>query len=151
MIKRVISVLLVLISLIGVLPLGVYAVNNDNNSEIIYLEDGCYIIVSTEISPARIANTVSGKRSWAFYDTNDVLLWVATLNATFAYSGAWYTCTTADGTVAVLETDWYVYASNIVRSSNNAYWHLVMKNRQTGVQTDTLTLKITCDSNGNLS
>lgn len=151
--KKVISVLLVLFSLMSILSPSVYATNEVDEVETLWLEDGSYIIVSIEKSPARVANTVSGGKTYTGYGNNGQLLWEADLKATFAYSGGWYTCTTAKCDVTIYASNWYVVSNNTVRSSNNAYTHLTMGSKLLGITVtkESYTLKLTCDINGNLS
>lgn len=153
MIKRVISVLLVLISLVGILPLGVYAVDAVEPANVIWLEDGSYIEIITEKASARVANTVSGSKTYTCHGSNGSVLWIAKLSATFAYSGGWYTCTTANCTVTIENSQWYVVSNSTIRSSNNAYAYLTMGRRVLGVTVERpeYTIKLTCDINGNLS
>lgn len=151
--KRVISVLLILISLIGILPLHAFAADQVQPVDIIPLEDGSYIVVSVETSPARIANTVSGSKLFTCYGEDDTVLWVATLSATFAYSGAWYTCTTANCDITIYSNHWHETANSVRRSSNHAYADFTMKRIVLGITAETIerTMVLTCNSNGTLS
>lgn len=153
MIKRVISVLLVLISLVGILPLGVCATKEVEPANVIRLEDGSYIEISTDISSARAANTVSGSKTYTCRGSDGSVLWVAKLSATFAYSGGWYTCTTANCNVTIYNSQWYVISNSTMRSSNHATTNLTMGLKHLGVTIDKpqYTIKLTCDINGNLS
>lgn len=151
--KKAISVLLVLFSLMSILSPSVYATNEVDAVETLWLEDGSYVIVSIEKSPARVANTVSGFKTCTGYGGSGQLLWEAKLEATFAYSGGWYTCTTARCDVTIYAGNWYVVSNNTLRSSNNAYTYLTMGSKLLGitVSEESYTIKLTCDSNGNLS
>lgn len=151
--RRIFSVLLVLIALIGTIPHGVYAINEAVPVAVIQLEDGYYIDIVTEVSPTRVANTVSGSKTYTCRGGDGSVMWVAKLNATFAYSGGWYTCTTANCNVTISDNQWYVISNSTVRSSNNAVTNLTMGLRTAGVTIDRpqYTIKLTCDNNGNLS
>lgn len=148
--KRVIALFLVTIALIGVLPFGASATNE---REIIYLEDGGRIEIYIENTYARAANTVSGSKTYKCYDSNGNVDWTAKLSATFAYSGAWYTCTTANCNVTISDSQWYVVSNNTIRSSNNAVTNLTMGRKYLGVTVEKpeYTIQLTCDTNGNLS
>ena len=153
MTKRVISLFLVLISLLSILPLSVFAINESPDADVIFLEDGNYIVVTTETSPARVANTVSGTKNYTCYNADNDVLWVAKLSATFAYSGGWYTCTTANCTVTINNSNWYVISNNTIRSSNNAVTSLTMGRKKAGITIEKpeYTIKLSCDINGRLT
>lgn len=153
MIKRAISVLLVLISLVGILPLSVCAANEVEHADIIRFEDGIYIEILTETSSARAANTVSGSKTYTCHGSDGSVLWVAKLSATFAYAGAAYTCTTANCNVTIYDSHWYEISNTTTRSSNNAVTNLTMGRKYLGVTVERpqYTIKLTCDINGNLS
>lgn len=153
MIKRFISLLLVCMLLIMVFPFGAYAVNEVEPADVILCEDGSYIEIFTHVALTRAANTVSGYKEYVCRDSNNTLLWKAKLNATFAYSGGWYTCTTANCNVTIYDSQWYEISNNIIRSSNNAVANLTMGRKLLGVTIEKpqYTIKLTCDINGNLS
>ena len=151
--KRVVVLLLVLITVIGALPYGVYAANQVGDPDIIWLEDGSYIEVLIETSPARVANTVTGSKKLTYRNSGGDALWQAKLTATFAYSGAWYTCATANCTVTIYDSHWYEVSNSTIRSSNHAKTYLTMGRKHLGVTVQELdcTIELTCDINGNLS
>ena len=151
--KRLFSAVIVLVLLIGLLPCNALAANQDDHIEIIQFEDGGYVEISTEMSPARVANTVTGSRTYTYYDSNHEKSWAAKLTATFAYSGGWYTCTTANCDVTIYDNQWYEISNTTTRSSNNAYAYLTMGRRVLGVTVERpeYTIRLTCDNNGNLS
>lgn len=151
--KRLFSFILVIILLLGQLSYNVYAEAESTKTDIILFEDGSYIEVSVIASPARVANTVSGSKKYTYYDSNDDKSWEAKLSATFAYSGGWYTCTTANCNVTIYDNQWYEISNTTTRSSNNAVTNLTMGLKYLGVTIDRpqYTIRLTCDSNGNLS
>lgn len=149
--KRIFAAILVMVLLISALPCGVSAAAD---TQVIALEDGSYVVVSVEKSSARAANTVTGSKNYTYYDSNNNLQWKAKLTATFAYSGGWYTCTTANCNVTITNTtNWYVVSNNTIRSSNNAVTNLTMGRKALGVTVEKYpyTITLTCDNNGNLS
>lgn len=151
--KRLISFILVMVLMFGQLSYSVFAAEEPVDTQIISFEDGSYIEVSVIESSARVANTVSGSKKYTFYDGNNNKSWEAKLTATFAYSGGWYTCTTANCNVTIYDSQWYVISNSTVRSSNNAVTNLTMGLRTAGVTIERpqYTIKLTCDINGNLS
>ena len=151
--KKFISFAIILVLLLGLFPCYAFAVDIAEDTDIILLDDGSYIEVMVETSPARAANTVSGSKKYVCRDSDGDVMWEAKLSATFAYSGAWYTCATADCDVTIYESNWYVISNSTTRSSNNAYAYLTMGRRVLGVTVERpeYTIKLTCDINGNLS
>jgi hypothetical protein len=151
--RRIVSALLVLVVLIGMIPHSVYAATEVEPVHTIQLEDGYYIEVKTEMSPARVANTVSGSKTYTCHGSDGSVMWVAKLSATFAYSGGWYTCTAGNCNVTIKDNQWYVISNSTVRSSNNAVTNLTMGRRTAGVTVERpqYTIRLTCDNNGNLS
>lgn len=148
--KRFIALLIAVILMIGVIPFSVNATNQDN---VIWLEDGSRIEIYIENTSARAANTVSGSKTYVCYDTNGNVDWKAKLTATFAYSGAWYTCTTANCNVTIQDNQWYVVSNSSIRSSNHAITYLTMGRKYLGVTVEErqYTIDLVCDINGNLS
>lgn len=151
--NKTISVLLVLVSLLSMISISAFAASGAENDEMIYLEDGSYIVVTTEPSLARAANTVTGSKVYTCYGENNNVLWKATLTATFAYSGAWYTCTTANCNVAIYSSYWRVADKDTVGTGSCAITNLTMERVVSGKIQDTIScqIKLNCDSNGNIT
>lgn len=151
--KRTLHIFLVVILLLGLVPSNGFAANELVETNIIYYEDGSYLELFVETSSTRAANTVSGSKKCIYRDSDGNVEWEAKLTATFAYSGAWYTCTAANCNVTVYDTKWYEISNTTTRSSNNAFTNLTMGRRLLGVTVDRpqYTIKLTCDSSGNLS
>lgn len=61
--KKSISFAIILVLLLGLLPCNVFAADTAEDADIILLDDGSYIEVIIEDSPARVANTVSGSKN----------------------------------------------------------------------------------------
>lgn len=151
--KRIVIVTLTLVVLIGMLPFNAFAVSKAGDTNVVRFDDGAYMEISIDTSSARVANTVSGSKTYTYYDSDGNVEWKATLSATFAYSGSWYTCTTANCNVTIYDDKWYVISNTTTRSSNNATTQLTMGKKYLGVTTakPQYTITLTCDNNGNLS
>lgn len=151
--KKLVAVLLVLISLVSIVPLNVFATNEVENNQVIWLEDGNYMLVSVQTSPARVANTVSGSKTFTVCNAYDEVLWKVKLTATFAYSGAWYTCTKVSADVTIYNSNWYVITKNPFRSNNNASVELVMGRKLAGVTVEQphYVFTMTCNIDGTIS
>ena len=151
--KRILSAALVLVLMLSVFPSGAVAATEVKSTEIIQFEDGSSLEIIIEKSAARGPSTVNGSKTYTFKDGSGNIDWQAKLTATFNYSGAWYTCSVANCTVTVNDSQWYVVSNNTIRSSNNAQTNLTMGLKVLGVTVNTTqyTIKLTCDNNGNLS
>lgn len=148
--KRMVALFLVIVGVLGVLPFGTHAASAD---DVIWFDDGSRMVIHIDQTSARVANTVSGSKTYTYYDGNGNVNWQAKLSATFAYSGGWYTCSTANCNVTVYENQWYVISNSTIRSSNHAITNLTMGLKHLGVtvQKPQYTIELTCDNNGNIS
>ena len=154
MMKKIISLIMVLISLLSIVPLNAFAVKEVEAAEIIQLENGNYIKVTTEtLAFARVANTVTGSKVYTCYGNYDNVVWKATLTATFAYSGAWYTCTNANCNVTIYNSHWQVFEKNTVATGSCAITNLTMRMVAEGQVQEVIDceIRLNCDANGNIS
>lgn len=151
---RIFTAILAFVLLITVIPGHAYASNDWENIEnVINLEDGSYITISTEEIPTRASGTKTGRRTYTYKDSNNVEQWVAVLTASFSYTGSSSTCTSASCSVTVSDSDWYEKSNTTTRSGNTATTELAMGQKFWGitVSTHSYTLTLSCDANGNLS
>ena len=151
--KKLLSFAIALVLLLGIFPSNVFASGTVEKADIILLDNGSYIEVVIETSPARAANTVSGSKRYICRGSDGNIEWEAKLSATFAYSGAWYTCAAADCSITIYDSDWYVISNSTIRSSNHAIARLTMGRKVLGITVEEpqYTIELTCDINGNLS
>ncbi len=150
MFKRIASLLFVLILLI---PVQVFAVDEVQEESIIYLEDGSYIIVTTEEFASRSSGSKTAQRTYTYTASNGVVCWDATLTASFSYTGSSATCTSSDCSITVYKSNWYTVSESATKSGNTATATFTMGRKVLGitVDKDTYTISISCDPNGNLS
>lgn len=151
--KRLICVALVLILLIGILPGSTLAAAEVKDTEVIELEDGRYVEITFESSSARIANTVSGSKTYTFYDSDDNMEWKAKLSASYVFTGGSYTCTSASCDVTIYANQWYVVSKTTNYAGNRATANLTMGRKVLGITVEKpqFTINLYCDFNGNLS
>lgn len=152
MMKRMISLALTCILLIGALPLQGLAADAVC-SEIIHLEDGTYLEITMACVEARASGTKSGKKIVHNRNADDSLNWTATLSASFTYNGSSSVCTRASCTVEIFDTEWYEISNATTRSGNTATAELKMGHKFLGITIakPTYTIKLSCDKDGNLS
>lgn len=148
--KRALSFVLVLLALISLLPATAYA---DGPKEIILLDNGDYIVVTTEISPTRASGTRSGSTVYTYIDRNGAAQWKATLTATFTYNGTTSSCTGASCSVTVYESSWYEITNSASKSGSTATANITMGCKVLGITVSktSCTITLSCDENGNLS
>ncbi len=148
--NRIISFLIA-----GLLLLSLFPVNSmaAENTQIIYLENGDYIVETLSESVSRSAWERTGSRSKTYYNSDGTAVWKAVLTGTFTYDGTSSTCTDADISVTVYASNWYTVSKSAGKSGNTATGTVTMGHKIMGVTTQKITanLTLTCDKNGNLS
>lgn len=150
--KRIIAVFSLVILVAALFPLNVSAAQMaDENT--IWLEDGSYVVVSITDTGSRATSTKSGTKTYTYYSASDVIQWKAALSGTFTYTGSSSSCTASDCDITIYNSDWYIYTNMPSKSGNTAKAEITMKRKLLGVTVDTenLTITLTCDANGNLS
>lgn len=150
--KRILSIILMIMMLIPILTFAVSAEGYDGN--VIYLEDGGYIVVTVEMEPIwRSSGTKSGRTTYNYYDSNGVRGWTAVLNGTFTYTGSSATCTASSCNVTIYDSAWYIVSKSAGKSGNTATANMTMGKKLLGVTVTKVpaNLTLTCDANGNLS
>lgn len=147
--KRMICYILMIVLLVGVMPIGASA----SEIKTIYFEDGCYAIIELSTNETRASGSKSGSKTYNYYDSSDVKLWKAVLTGSFTYTGSSASCTAADLDITIYNSAWstqYGYAS---KDWNKAVGSGMMLKKTLGVTVlrESVSLTLTCDSNGNLS
>lgn len=140
--------------MIALLPVNVFATSTAQTPEnIIYYDDGSYIIVETNFIETRDTFTRNANRVYTYYNINGVKKWEATLVATFTYNGTSCTCASSSLFVNIQDDAWYVVSKEESKSGNTASADLVMGYKFLGITTTkkTISMSITCDKDGNLS
>lgn len=142
------------VAILALLPIQIFAApNSEQYDEIIQLDNGCYITVELHTHQTRAINTTSGSKIYVYRNSSGSEEWRATLTGTFTYNGTSATCTVPSLDVSISKTAWYVISKTAARSGNEAIGELTMGLKFLGITIDQvpITLKITCDPNGNLS
>ena len=152
--KKIISVMLVIASLILMIPtVSVSAQDRTISSDIIYLEDGGYIHIelTDEHNFARATDTKS--KNYTRYNGNDEMLWKTTLTGSFTYNGVTSSCTSCNCTVTIYNDAWYTSSKTSWVSGNTANATVEFGRKMLGVtvKRETVDLTLTCDKNGNFS
>ena len=152
--KKLLSLIIVFTTILSVLCFNASAVNTAT-SETIYLDDGSYIIVSVvEIADiCRAANTKSGQKNYTYYDSDNTMLWKATLSASFTYTGDSAACTSSSITHTVYDSAWKITEATATKSGNKATGDVTAKRYVLGIAFKTIeqTITLTCSASGVLS
>lgn len=151
--KRFICCALLVCMLFSMLPLTAYAAEVPiENEEVIYFEDGSFLTVTVRTRNTRSSGSVSGDKVYSF-DTGSGVKWEAVLSGSFTYTGSSAKCTSSSVSVSVYDSAWYTVSKSASKSGSSATGSVTMGRKAGGVTVDKvpISLKLTCDSNGNLS
>ncbi len=154
MMKRVIALLLVFIFASSVMVMPCRATPQEDG-EIVYLEDGSYLLITTtSFTVSRSSNTIGCRRSVNRYSSDDVLQWTYTLEGIFRYTpGVEAVCTSATCSVDIINTKWTCSSKSATTSGATAIGEATMIYKILFITTTTVpvNLTITCDTYGNFS
>ena len=151
--KKGLLIALVMCMVLTSVAMPIKADENETNSNIIYLDNGYYITVELNVTDSRATSTKSGNKVYVFRNSNGGEEWRATLYGTFTYTGASSLCTSASCTVSITNTAWYTISNTYSKSGNFATADVVIGRKFLGIKIDeeTISIRLTCDANGNLS
>lgn len=147
--KRVVSLVLTLVLLIGVIPILGRAVE----VETITFEDGSFAIIETSTYEVRASGSISGNKKYTYYSNSGLEKWKAVLTGKFTYTGSSATCTSSSVSVSISDADWYQIYKSASKSGNKATASVTMGYKLDGetIMSIPVSLTLTCDANGNLS
>ena len=151
--KRCITWLLLLCMTAALLLPVQAAAAEDPVTEVIYLENGDSIVVTLEVMGARTSGTKTASKSYTYYNSLGNKAWTVTLTGTFTYTGTTSTCTKASSSITIYDSTWYLKAKSTKASGSSAIVNLTgCRDLQGSVaRTESCTVTLTCDKNGNLS
>lgn len=148
------KVIVLALLILTMLPFSVIAAAEvETTSEIIYLDDGSYITIEITQMESRASGTKSGSKTYTYRGSDGNEKWKAVLRGTFSYTGTSATCTASSCDVTITDTDWYIVSKTTSKSGNSAVGELTMGHKFIGItiSKESISMKITCDANGNLS
>ena len=152
--KRFFMLLTTVLLMVLMLPISAFAAMETQGTEnIIYLDNGGYITVELSVTEYRASGTKSASKTYTYRGSDGVEEWRAVLRGTFSYTGSSATCTAASCDVTITDTDWYIVSKTATRSGASALGELTMGRKFLGITVDRepVSMRITCDINGNLS
>ncbi len=127
--------------------------------DIEYFEDGSYIVYET-LEPKNgvvllsTSYSKTGKRHVTNYDSNNNVQWVYTLSAEYwIEEGVSVTCTKADYSITINNSNWKFSDGSTSYSGNTAYGKGKFTHKVLFITTKTenIDIHLACDSYGNLS
>lgn len=151
--KRFICFALLTCMIFFMLPFTAYAAETPvENDEVIYFEDGSYLTVSVTTRNTRSAGSTSGDKVYT-YNTGNGAKWKAVLSGSFTYTGSSATCTSSSVSIDIYDSAWYTVSKSASKSGASATASVTMGRKAGGVTVDKvpISMKLTCDANGNLS
>lgn len=149
--RRLFSLILSAILLFSITP-NVFAFES-SPSEIIYLEDGSYLVIEIVQSMARSSDTTSGYKRITYNDESGETRWRAVLSGTFTYDGTTAICTEATVNTYVYADNWYEISKSATENGNAATGTVTMGRTFLGftIAKETYNMTLTCSANGALS
>lgn len=126
---------------------------SESNENIIYFDDGSYIITIVNESLSRATKTKSGTKTTSYYNSDNEKEWDATLKGAFTYTGSSATCTKATISYNIYNDNWKITSATASKSGNKAIGDVVAKHYILGIPTKTVeqTITLTCSASGTLS
>ena len=128
--------------------------------KIIFCDDGGYITVevkestSDQIDPKSTTEikSKSGSVTYTKKSASGTLLWVAVLNGIFTYDGSSSSCIASNCNVTFYDSHYSLTGNQAITAGNTAIGTITIAYKILGitVSTETHTLTLSCDSNGNL-
>lgn len=149
--RRLFSLFLSVVLLLSMA--GTVFASENSTSEIIYLENGSYLVIETVQSMSRSANTTSGFTRITHISESGETRWRAILTGTFTYDGTTATCTESSVTTYVYADNWYEISKTAGKSGNTATGSVTMGRTVLGITVaqETYNMTLTCSPNGTLS
>lgn len=154
--KKIISIFLTLIIIFYSMSINLFAsAFSVSENIVIIFENGDYITetITKESVLNRATNTITGQKTSNYRNSNNKLLWSATLKGTFTYTGSRATCTASSITYTVYDDNWKITSAVASKSGNTAKGDVTAKRYVLGIPTKTVerTITLTCSSSGVLS
>ena len=139
--------------LLSVLPICGYANETGTVCNVVYFEDCSYMVQELFVVETRASGTKTGSKADTYYKSDGTAEWKVTLTGTFSYTGTSATCTSANVSVTIYNSNWYTISRSSNKSGNVATSSVTMGYKTLGITTsrETSNLTLTCDKNGNLS
>ncbi|MGX8699534.1 MAG: hypothetical protein ACSW8F_06350 [bacterium] len=152
--KKALTLVLSLVLLLCLFPMQAGAAELEiKKTEVILCPDGSRLIITTRVLPSETRDTVSGSKTMAKQSVLGTTDWSATLVGNFTYNGTTATCTASILSFYPGTPNWSLDSSNPYPSGNTAYADFTVAHRMLGItiSTNSYSLSLSCDKDGNLS
>lgn len=151
--KRLVVYFILTALLLSMLPFYGYANESGTVCNVVYFEDGSYMVRELFVVQTRASGTKTGSKVATYYTSDGTAEWKVTLTGTFSYTGTSAACTASNASVTIYNSNWYTISRNANKSGNAAISSVTMGYKTLGITTnrETSNLTLTCDKNGNLS
>lgn len=149
--KKLCAVLILMSLFLSALPLQAQA--SETESDVVYFEDGSYLITEITESNGRMLTKV-GTKTRTYYSASGVIQWEMIVNGEFLYDGTTVTCTYASGSTTIYNhTNWYMISDSATYGGTAATYYVTFGSKNLGVTIGkpSYSLTLYCDVNGNLS
>ena len=122
-------------------------------TETICFEDGSYATIHISFTNSRASGSITGKKTFNYYNSNNVRQWKAVLTGSFTYTGSSATCTSSSMDVTIYDSAWYIVSKSSGKSGSTARGNATVGEKLLGVTVSSVPVSLTlsCDANGNLS
>lgn len=150
--KRFVCFLLSVLLLFSITG-AVSAAETAKDKEVIYFEDGSYLVIETVQTMVRSADTASGFKRFMYYNEDGTVEWRAILTGTFTYDGTTATCTESTVTTYIYADNWYEVSKTAGKSGSTATGSVTMGRTVLGITVakETYDMTLTCSPNGTIS
>lgn len=150
--RKLLCCMFALMLVLSALPLHADAAEiRDESEEIIYLSDGSYIEVETIVTSGFASDTTVGSKIYRGKYSGSTA-WEIVLSGSFSFDGSSATCTDSGCSVSIYDSAWYTVSKSSGKSGSSATASVTMGRKAGGITVDRVpvSLKLTCDANGNL-
>ena len=148
--KRIVSLLFVLMLTLTVLPVDSLAVESEKIT--LYFDDGSYAVIETIENQSRASGSKKGQKKYTYYNGDNTAEWDVVLTGVFSFTGSSATCTSSTIDVSIYNSEWSALgksankSGNVASASATMYWSYNGSTKSVPIG-----LRLTCDANGNLS
>lgn len=152
--KKIITMMAIVLILL-VFPVSVLAEASDmQDIYVVCYDDGSTLTI--EVTDCMMRGAVipkTGQKTYTYRNSEGTAQWKAVLTGNFTCTGSSATCTASSCDVTIFNTNWRVVSKTTTRDGNVARANLTMELRYLGVTTNSksISMKLTCDGQGNLS
>lgn len=153
MTRRIVSVFLICLLIVGVVLPYAAAAMPDASGEVICFEDGSYMVTMITGTDSRASGSLTKTKISTYHSSSGDALWAVSVTASFSYTGTSSTCTSSSGNVSIYNSAWYEISCSASRSGNTATCNAEVGKKFLGITVTKVphTVTLTCDKNGNVS